>query len=50
MKNSPVLKEKGRFRGGAEHAIWRDEKKVAPSVIWCHLASLESAVPTGGLR
>lgn len=50
MKNSPVMQAKGRFRGGAEQAIWRDEKKVALSVIQCHLASLESVVPAGGLK
>lgn len=50
MKNSPVMQAKGRFRGGAEQAIWRDEKKVALSMIQCHLASLESVVPAGGLK
>lgn len=50
MKSSPVMQEKGRFRGGAEQAIWRDEKKVALSMIRCHLASLESVVPTGALK
>jgi len=41
---------KGRFRRGAEQAVWRDEKAAAPAVVRCNLASLESVVPIGGLK
>lgn len=45
-----LVQQKSSFRTAAEQVIWRDEKKVTSSVMRCHLASLESVKPAGGLK